>query len=138
MRPQTLIQRISECGYTFELKNSDIILRYTRHEEPPKEKVLSLVNELKAHKPEVVQYLKTEHFLNTFQGTVNEMADKYKNRLFDYIRNQNPEKHEQFNQVENRINKYWDEGNFESFQKELDNWKGIYFELLKLFEVKND
>ena len=133
MRPQTLIQRISECGYTFELKNSDIILRYTRQEEPPKEKVLSLVNELKAHNPEVVQYLKTEHFLNTFQGTVDEMAGKYKNGLFDYSRSQIPEKYEQFNQTENRINKYWDEGNFENFQKELANWKSIYTDLLKLF-----
>lgn len=41
--------------------------------------------------------------------------------------------HEQFNQVENRINKYWDEGNFENFQKELANWKSIYTDLLKLF-----
>lgn len=137
MTPQTLIQRISECGYTFELKNSDIILRYTRQEEPPKEIVLSLVNELKAHKPEVVQYLKTEHFLNTFQDTVNEMAGKYKDKLFDYARSRNPEKYVQFNQVENRVNKYWDNGNFENFQKELKNWEGIYFELLKLFEVKN-
>src|SRR3990170_8961732 len=109
MRPQTLIQRISECGYTFELKNSDIILKYTRQDEPSlvhKEKVLSLVNELKAHKPEIIQYLKDEHFLNTFQDTVNEMAGKYKNRLFDYTRSQKSEKFEQFNQVENRINKY--------------------------------
>jgi len=133
MTPQTLIQRITECGYTFELKNSDIILRYTRQEEPPKEKVLSLINELKAHKPEVVQYLKDEHFLNTFQGTVNEMAGKYKNRLFDYTRSQKSEKFEQFNQVENRINKYWDDGNFENFQKELETWKNIYTDLLKLF-----
>lgn len=136
MRPQTLIQRISECGYTFELKNSDIILRYTRQDEPSlvhKEKVLSLVSELKAHKPEVVQYLKTEHFLNTFQGTVDVMAGKYRNGLFDYTRRLNPEKYEQFNQGENRINKYWDESNFESFQTELDNWKNIYTDLLKLF-----
>lgn len=133
MRPQTLIQRISECGYTFELKNSDIILRYTRQEEPPKEKVLFLVNELKAHKLEVVQYLKTEHFLSSFQDTVNKMADKYKDSLFDYTRSRNPEKYEQFNQVENRINKFWDEGNFENFQKELETWKNIYTDLLELF-----
>lgn len=136
MRPQTLIQRISECGYTFELKNSDIILRYTRQDEPSlvhKEKVLSLVNELKAHKPEIIQYLKAEHFLNTFRDTANEMACKSKDRLFDYARSRNPEKHEQFNQVENRINKFWDEGNLENFQKELANWKNIYTDLLKLF-----
>ena len=136
MRPQTLIQRISECGYTFELKNSDIILRYTRQDEPSlvhKEKVLSLVNELKAHKPEIIQYLKDEHFLNTFQDTVNEMAGKYKNRLFDYTRSQKSEKFEQFNQVENRINKFWNDGNFENFQKELETWKNIYTDLLKLF-----
>ncbi len=85
-----------------------------------------------------IEPIKDEHFLNVFQGTVNKMADKYKDGLFDYTRSQNPEKYEQFNQVENRINKYWNAGNFESFQKELDNWKGIYFELLKLFKVKND
>lgn len=77
--------------------------------------------------------IKDEHFLNVFQGTVNKMADKYKDGLFDYTRSQNPEKHEQFNQVENRINKYWDKGNFESFQKELESWKNIYTDLLKLF-----
>ena len=82
--------------------------------------------------------LKDEHFLNTLQSTVSEMADKYKDRLFDYARNRNPENYEQFNQTENRINKYWDDGDFEDFQRELWNWKVIYADLLKLFSGCKD
>lgn len=133
MTAKVLVDKLFECGYRFSLSGDNIVLKYTGGGDPESDKILPLVSELKQHKPEIIQYLKDEHFLNTFRDTVNGMAGKYKNRLFDYARSRNPEKHEQFNQVESRINKYWDAGNFESFQKELANWKNIYTDLLKLF-----
>ena len=133
MTAKVLVFKLSECGYRFSLSGDNIVLKYIGSDDPKSEEILPLVSELRQHKPEIIQYLKDEHFLNTFQDTVNEMAGKYKNRLFEYTRSQNPEKFEQFDQVENRINKYWDEGNFENFQKELENWKNIYTDLLKLF-----
>lgn len=128
-----MVCKLSECGYRFSLSGDNIILKYTGRDDPKSDEILPLVSELKQHKPEILQYLKDEHFLNTFRDTANRIAGKYKNRLFNYIRSRNPEKFEQFNQVENRINKYWDDGNFEDFQKELKNWRNIYTDLLKLF-----
>ncbi len=138
MTAKGLVCKLSECGYRFSLSGDNIVLKYIGRDDPKSDEILPLVSELKQHKSEIIQYLKDEHFLNTFRDTVNEMAGKYKDKLFDYARSRIPEKYEQFNQVENRVNKYWDNGNFENFQKELGNWEGIYFELLKLFEAKND
>lgn len=75
-----------------------------------------------------------EQFLNAFQGTVGEMADKYKDGLFDYARSRNPKEYEKFNQAENRINQYWGVGGFEGFVKELAEWKALYASLVRLFK----
>lgn len=133
MTAAKLVCKLSECGYRFTLVGDNIILKHTGRDDPKADEILPLVDELKQNKSAVMQYLKDEHFLNTFQGTVSEMAGKYKDRLFDYARSRNPENYKQFSQTENRINKYWDDGDYESFQKEMKDWKDIYFGLLKLF-----
>ncbi len=64
---------------------------------------------------------------------LKEMSAGYKSGFFNRERQQYPERYSRFGQAEDRINKYWDEDNYEDFRKELGEWQGIYENLLALF-----
>lgn len=109
-------------GNSIELREGQIV-------SIPEEKATKLLSDGKIRPAP-----KDEHFLNAFQRTVSEMADKYKDGLFDYVGSRSPREYEKFNQAENRINQYWDVGGFEGFAKELSEWKALYANLIRLFE----
>lgn len=58
MTVDELISALIDYGYTVNLKGDNIVLKYTLQEEPTKEKVLPLINHLRQHKAEAVQFIR--------------------------------------------------------------------------------
>ncbi|MDO8141753.1 MAG: hypothetical protein Q6358_09670, partial [Candidatus Brocadiales bacterium] len=89
MTAKVLVSKLSGYGYRFTLNGDNIVLKHTGRDAPKSDEILPLVDELKQNKSAVMQYLKDVQFLNAFQDTTNEMAGKYKDKLFDYARSRN-------------------------------------------------
>jgi len=75
-----------------------------------------------------------EHFHDTFSRVVGEMSAGYRSGFFNRARLQHPEGYSRFGACEDRITRFWGEGDFEGFRRELSGWQDIYRSLLALFE----
>ena len=60
MNTSCLIQELLNLGYRLNLQGEDIKYFFTLKGEPPREKVLPLLSELKAHKKEIITHLRME------------------------------------------------------------------------------
>ncbi len=83
---------------------------------------------LELYKPEPRQ------FEATFLNAVDEINRNYQPGVLDFIRQKYPERWNRSIEVEDRINKFWNDAkDLQAFQKAVDEWKEIQIQLTKLF-----
>ena len=65
---------------------------------------------------------------------MDEINRNYQPGVLDFIRQKYPERWNRSIEVEDRINKFWNDAkDLQAFQKAVDEWKEIQIQLTKLF-----
>ncbi|MBZ0306164.1 MAG: hypothetical protein K8I82_08865 [Anaerolineae bacterium] len=135
-----IVNEFHRLGYSLSLDGNNIRFKFTGQGVPLRGDVQPLLDFLRQNKSEVIAFLRqaeNERFSNAFGRAVGEMSREYKSGFFDRARRQCPERYSRFGRAEDRINRFWDAGDFAGFREELREWRDIYQSLLALFKNKN-
>ncbi len=142
-----VVDRLKAIGYDVEVKENNIRLSYKGEGAPDKNRVLPLLEELKAKKNEAVKELQKgeelepisdETLQDIYLEVMNEINDSYISGTIKFVEENYPDLDRQIDEVDVRINEVWQlciegKSNLEDFRNELDSYKNLYLEGIELF-----
>ncbi|BBO18497.1 conserved hypothetical protein [Candidatus Brocadia pituitae] len=133
-----LIHTVQSMGYKVILNGDKIKLKFVGKDNPPKE-ASTTINEIKGNKATVIEYLKTMNEMEAiFKDTVSEIAQVYREDTFSYIMLVFPRMYDKTQELEQRMNKMWDEGkDIKAFQEIVKQWEEMNKRCIKLYCTKN-
>lgn len=130
-----VLSTLKALGYKIELKGENIRLTYTGKGKPDKDKVLPLIEELKAHKEEIVRELKEDPFRILFKEVVDEINKEYLPGTIDHISVHYPKFYQEISQVEDSLSKLWIEGvDINKFRGILKLWYSLHLKGVELYK----
>lgn len=133
-----LINTIQNLGYSISLEGDKIKLKFVGKGNPLKE-ASTIINEIKGNKAIVIEYLKTMNKMEAiFKDKVDEIAQVYRADTFSYIMIVFPRMYNKAQELEQRMNKIWDEGkDIKAFQEIVNQWEEMNKRCIKLYCAKN-
>ncbi len=145
-----VLDSLKSLGYDVEIKENNIRLSYKGEGRPDKNRVLPLLEELKANKERAIKELQkgeelkpiSEEILDDlYMQTMHKINNQYLEGTIKFIEKNYPELDAKIDDVDVRINEIWQlciEGklNLEDFRNELNLYKEIYLEAIGLYKSK--
>lgn len=133
-----LINTIQNLGYSILLDGDKIKLTFIGKDDPPKE-ASAVINEIKGNKAIVIEYLNTVNKMGAiFKDKVDEIAQVYREDTFSYIMIVFPRMYNKAQELEQRMNKVWEEGkDIKAFQEIVNQWEEMNKRCIKLYCAKN-
>ncbi len=132
------INTLQNMGYKVFLHGDKIRLKFEGKDDPQKE-ASTIINEIKGNKAIVIEYLKTMNEMEAiFKDKVNEIVQLYREDTFSYIMIVFPRMYNKAQELEQRMNKIWDEGkDTKTFQEAVNEWGEIHKKCIKVYCDKN-
>jgi hypothetical protein len=145
-----VVDRLKAIGYDMEIREGNIRLSYRGEGKPDKDKVVPLIEELKANKGEAIKELQKgkelipdETLSDIYLKTMNEINDQYLEGTIKYIQDHHKELDTKIDEVDKQINEIWKsclkgEKSIEDFNAALALYKNLYLEGIGLYGSKTE
>ncbi len=140
-----VLDNLKSLGYDVEVKEDNIKLSYRGEGKPDKEKLVPLIEELKANKGEAIKELQKgeepvsdEILDNLYRQTMHEINDQYIEGTIRFIEKNYPELDAKIDEVDKQINVIWEsclhgKVDLNDFKAELASYKSLYMQGIELF-----
>ncbi len=145
-----VLDNLKSLGYDVEIKENNIRLSYKGEGRPDKNRVLPLLEELKANKNEAIKELRkgeelkpiSEEILDDlYMQTMHKINDQYLEGTIRFIEKNYPDLDRQIDEVDKQINEIWksclqDEASLNDFKEALNTYQNLYLEAIELYKSK--
>lgn len=142
-----VLDRLKAIGYDMEIREGNIRLSYKGEGKPDKEKVVPLIEELKANKSEAIKELQKGGELkpipdktlqDIYLEVMNKINDSYISGTIKFVEETHPDLDRQIDEVDKQINEIWKsclkgEQRLNDFRNALDTYKKLYLKGIELF-----
>ena len=144
-----VLYNLKSLGYDVEVKENNIRLSYKGEGRPDKNKVLPLLEELKANKNKVIKELQKgkdilrpipdETLQDIYLEAMNNINDSYIEGTIKYIQGHHKELDTKIDEVDGHINEIWEfclqgEASLNDFNATLASYKSLYMQGIDLFK----
>ncbi len=144
------LDNLKSLGYDVEFNKGNIKLSYKGEGAPDKNRVLPLIQELKANKSEVIKTFQKDKALkpipdetlrDIYLEVMNEINDSYISGTIKFVEENHPGLDRQIDEVDEQINEIWesclqDETSLNDFEKALNTYQNLYLEGIDLYKSK--
>ncbi len=122
------ISGLSRQGYTISVDQDDLVIRHTGQGHPDPATVRPLLEELRQHKQEALEYLQQQTSTSLYQKVCNELAVLWQPGTREYIEQHCPDLAEEIYHAEATANQVWldcEDGseNLDDFKDALETWR---------------
>ncbi len=142
-----VLDNLKSLGYDVEIKENNIRLSYKGEGRPDKNRVLPLLEELKANKNEAIKELQkgeelkpiSEEILDDlYMQAIHKINDQYLEGTIRFIEKNYPDLDRQIDEVDKQIKKIWesclqDKVDLNDFKEALALYKSLYMQGIELF-----
>ncbi len=145
-----VLDNLKSLGYDVEIKENNIRLSYKGEGRPDKNRVLPLLEELKANKNEPIKELQkgeelkpiSEEILDDlYMQTMHKINDQYLEGTIMFIEKNYPDLDRQIDEVDKQINEIWKsclqgKVDLNDFKEALNTYQNLYLEGIDLYKSK--
>ncbi len=144
-----VLDNLKSLGYDVEIKENNIRLSYKGEGKPDKNRVLPLLEELKAKKGEAIKELQKggglksapeEMLDDLYMQTMHKINDRYLKGTIRFIEKNYPDLDMQIDEVDKQINEIWKsclqgKASLNDFEEALALYKSLYMQGIELFRA---
>jgi hypothetical protein len=122
------VERLRELGYLLTVDGDKLSATYTGEGQPNPITVKLLLEELKEHKQEALDYLRHQAPANLFKPVHDELAALWQAGTRGYLEQHRPELAKEIDTDEDQVNTSWlaaddGSGTLDDFKQALDAWR---------------
>jgi hypothetical protein len=133
-----VLDALMDLGYNVQLVGEDLKLTYTRDGTPDPAQITPLLEAIRLHKGEAVEYLKRQaSFERMFKNAMGDIDGAYQAGTISHIKENYPILWGRLVEAEEKLSAAWLSGKDDEFKAQLNGWTLLNFQAIKIFEKRD-
>ena len=130
------LESLEKSGYSVRLDGQEIKLTYQGQGVPDAAQVRPLLDDLRQHKPEALQFLRKQDTERIFHAAIDELSKGWKGGLLEHTQRHHPEIWQTIQEAESCLDVVWVQtltghATLADFEEAVSSWKDAYLLTIK-------